>query len=325
MMKLGYTLSSEEHAPNALVDQARRAEDIGFEFALISDHYHPWISAQGQSPFVWTVLGGIARETKTLRVGTGVTCPLVRVHPAIVAHASATAATMFGSRFFLGVGTGERLNEHVLGDRWPPAPERLDMLAEAIDLIKKLWGGAEVTEDGAYYSVEQARLFTLPEQPPEILAAAGGDRAARLAASMTDGLIAVGSSADVVQAFEAAGGQGRPRYGQLHCCWAPSEEEAVETALRVWPTNAVPGVLNAELATPAQFEAATSIVTPDMLRRQMPLGPEPRPFLERIQSFADAGFDHVYLHQIGPDQEGFFRFCERELLPEAPPTRSRNA
>jgi coenzyme F420-dependent glucose-6-phosphate dehydrogenase len=316
-MELGYTLSSEEHAPGALVDQARRAEAVGFDFALISDHFHPWIDAQGQSPFVWAVLGGIARETRTLPVGTGVTCPLLRLHPAVVAHASATAAAMLGPRFFLGVGTGERLNEHVLGDRWPPPAERLDMLAEAIEVIRQLWSGAEVTHDGAYFSVEQARLYTLPDQPPALLMAAGGARAARLAATAADGLVSVAPDAAVVRAFDEAGGTGMPRYGQLHCCWAEQLDQALATARRVWPTNSLPGVLNAELATPAQFEAAASQVTDDMLRAQLPLGPDPRPYVDQIQTYAEAGFDHVYLHQIGPDQEGFFRFCERELLPAA--------
>ena len=316
-MELGYTLSSEEHAPDALIGHARRAEEVGFSFALISDHFHPWLETQGQSAFVWAVLGGIARETEALRVGTGVTCPLLRLHPAIVAHASATAAAMFGPRFFLGVGTGERLNEHVLGDRWPPAGERLDMLADAVDIIRALWSGNEVTRDGAYFSVEQARLYTRPHEPPELLMAAGGSQAGRLAARVADGLISVAPEAAVVRAFDEAGGKARPRYGQLHCCWAERHEQALETALRVWPTNAIPGVLNAELATPAQFEATGSMVTPDLLQEQLPLGPDPEPYLERIRTYAEAGFDHVYLHQIGPDQEGFFRFSERELLPRA--------
>src|SRR5689334_24680227 len=158
--ELGYTLSSEEHPPNDLVRNARAAEEAGFEFLSISDHFHPWVDAQGHSPFVWSVIGGIAQVTERFRLGTGVTCPLIRIHPAIVAQAAATCAAMMPGRFFLGVGTGENLNEHILGDRWPSAPIRLDMLEEAIQVIRLLWQGGEQNWDGKYYTVDHARLYT---------------------------------------------------------------------------------------------------------------------------------------------------------------------
>ncbi|MBO0684829.1 MAG: TIGR03557 family F420-dependent LLM class oxidoreductase [Candidatus Dormibacteraeota bacterium] len=315
MIQLGYSLSSEEHRPDQLIEQARRAEDAGFSFAVISDHFHPWISAQGQSPFVWSVLGGIARETSHLRVGTGVTCPLIRMHPAIVAQAAATTAAMFGDRFFLGVGTGERLNEHVLGDRWPAAPERRAMLEESVRLLRHLWQGGTRSFDGRFYQVEQARLYTLPDAPPPIYLAAVGDRAAELAGRIGDGLISTSPSAAAVKGFEGAGGGGKPRLGQLKVCWARTEEEALEVAMRAWPTSALPSVLNSELATPKQFEDACAAATPEMLERAIVLGPDPERHLEAIHEFVKAGFDHVFVLQVGPEVDGFVRFYEREVMP----------
>jgi len=191
MTEYGYALSSEEHPPNDLVRHAQRAEAAGFTFAAISDHFHPWIDQQGQSPFVWSVLGGIAHATSTLKLGTGVTCPTFRIHPAIIAQAAATVTAMMPGRFFLGVGSGENLNEHILGDHWPPAPVRQDMLAEAIAVIRQLWEGGYQSFDGSYYTVENARIYTLPHEPPPIVVAAGGPSAATLAGELADGLWAV--------------------------------------------------------------------------------------------------------------------------------------
>ena len=163
MTALGYALSSEEHAPSDLVRNARLAEEAGFEFALVSDHFHPWIDRQGHSPFVWSVLGGIATATEKLEVGTGVTCPMIRIHPAIIAQAAATTAAMMPGRFFLGVGTGENLNEHILGDKWPEHEVRSEMLEESLEIIRLLWRGEQASYRGGYYTVDEARLFTLPE------------------------------------------------------------------------------------------------------------------------------------------------------------------
>src|SRR6266566_3097685 len=180
-MQLGYHLSSEEHDANTLVRLAGRAEQLGFGFATIADHFHPWTDAQGQSPFVWGVLGGIAATTSTLRVGTAVTCPLIRTHPAIVAQAAATAAAMFGDRFFLGVGSGEALNEHIFGDRWPPADIRLEMLEEAVAVMRKLWEGGQQSHEGKHYRVENARLYTLPDEPVPVMVSGFGTKSAALA------------------------------------------------------------------------------------------------------------------------------------------------
>src|ERR671923_2294228 len=211
MVELGYALSSEEHTPNDLVRYAQRAEEVGFAFALISDHYHPWLDQQGQSPFVWSVIGAIAHATQRLRLGTGVTCPSMRLHPAIVAQAAATVGAMMPGRFFLGVGTGERLNEHVTGEKWPTPGERLEMLEEAVEVMRRLFTGDEVTYRGRYYTVEHALLFTRPEEPVPVYVAAKGEQAAALAGRIGDGLVATSPSAETVETFDAAGGKGKPR------------------------------------------------------------------------------------------------------------------
>ena len=203
-VRFGYALSSEEHRPADLIANAVRAEEGGFEFALISDHYHPWVDAQGHSPFVWTVLGGIARETSTLEVGTGVTCPMIRIHPAIIAQAAATTADLFDGRFFLGVGTGENLNEHILGDHWPPYEDRREMLAESVEIMRGLWEGELFSHRGDHYVVENARVYTLPAEPPRIMIAASGPESASLAGEDGDGLIVVSADPEVIGEFERA-------------------------------------------------------------------------------------------------------------------------
>ena len=319
-IQIGYALSSEEHPPADLVRNAVRAEQAGFPFALISDHFHPWIDRQGQSPFVWGVLGAIAQATDQLIVGTGVTCPTIRIHPAVIAQAAATAATLMPDRFFLGVGTGENLNEHVLGDRWPDWDERAAMLEEAVAVIRDLWRGEVTSFQGDYYTVENARIYTLPKALPPIHIAASGPRAAELAGRIGDGLIGTGPESDLLEAFKEAGGRG-PRYGQVTVCWAASESEARKTALEWWPTAAIPGEATQELPNPAHFEQLATIVTEDMIAESISCGPDPAPHLAKIRAYIDAGYDHVYLHQVGPDQAGFLDFAERELLPalaEAP-------
>jgi len=315
--ELGYSLSSEEHGPRDLVGFAKAAEDAGFTFALISDHYHPWADAQGNSPFVWSVIGGIAQATERIRLGTGVTCPTMRIHPAIIAQAAATSAAMMPGRFFLGVGTGENLNEHILGAKWPAPDERLEMLEEAVEVIRLLWQGGYQTHRGRHYTVEQARIYTLPEQLPEIAVAAAQPRAAELAGRIGDAFVAVEPNGQLVQNFEQNGGSGKPRYGHLTACWAETEDEAKRIAHENWPNAGLEGPLSQELALPAHFEAAAGMVEPDDLAETMPLGPDPERYLEQITAFEDAGFDHVYIHQVGNDQEGFMRFARRELMPKA--------
>jgi len=313
---LGYALSSEEHPPSALVENARRAEEVGFTFALISDHFHPWVDAQGHSPFVWSVIGGIAQATETLRLGTGVTCPTMRTHPAIIAQAAATSAAMMPGRFFLGVGTGENLNEHILGDHWPAPDERLEMLEEAIEVIRLLWEGGYQTHRGQHYTVEKARLYTLPDEPPPIAVAAAAPLAAELAGRVGDAFVGVAPEQEIVDAFREAGGGDKPRYGQLTVCWAASEAEAKQTAYEIWPIAAIKGDLMQELPLPQHFEQAAQMVSPDDVAEMVVCGPDPERYLEKVREYEEAGFDHVYLHQVGSDQEGFFRFFEGELAPK---------
>ena len=312
-MELGYSLSSEEHSASDLVRYAGRAEECGFSFALISDHFHPWTDAQGQSPFVWSVIGAIAERTERLRLGTGVTCPTVRVHPAIVAQAAATSAALMEGRFFLGVGTGESLNEHVTGARWPGAEERLEMLEEAIWVMRRLWEGDLVTLHGRFFTVDRARIYSLPDEPPAIAVAAAGTRASELAGRIGDALISTSPDGDLVSTFENAGGRDKPRYGQLTVCYAKSEREAVETAHSWWPNAAVQGELGQELPLPRHYEQAAETLTPEQVAEVVVCGPDPDRHLSAVEEFEEAGFDHVYIHQVGPDQESFFRFARDEL------------
>lgn len=313
MVKFGYAASSEEHTPNDLVEHLVQAEDVGFTFALISDHFHPWVSAQGHSPFVWSVLGGIAHATKTIEIGTGVTCPIMRIHPAILAQASATVAAMMEGRFFFGVGTGENLNEHILGDRWVPFDIRAEMFEEAIELIRELWKGEVTSHWGEYYTVEDARIYTLPKQLPSVMIAAAGPKSAEIAGRIGDGLINTKPDAKVVETFRKAGGGDKPRYGQITVCWAESREEAIDTAYEIWPNGGLKGDLSQELRTVKHFENAIEMVSKEDIAESVACGPDPEPYIEQIQEFIEAGYDHIYIHQVGPDQAGFFRFFEREL------------
>lgn len=315
MTQLGYALSSEEHPPSQLVSFAARAEEAGFDFAMISDHFHPWVDHQGHSAFVWSVIGGIAQVTDRLVLGTGVTCPIVRIHPALVAQAAATAAAMMPGRFMLGVGTGENLNEHVLGDRWPAPAERFEMLEEAIEIIRKLWEGESTSHRGRHFTVDRARIYTLPEQLPPILVAARGKKAVELA-GRNDGLISTAPDAELVKQFKESEGNGKPRFGMLHVCWAETEQDAKATAHQWWPNVAAPGQLNVELPLPKHFEQVAESITAEDVAREITCGPDPAAHIEAITTYVDAGYDHVYVHQIGPDQEGFFRFYAEDIIPK---------
>ena len=315
-VQLGYTLSSEEHGPNELVRNARAAEDAGFEFATISDHFHPWVDAQGESPFVWSVIGGIAQATERIRLGTGVTCPTIRIHPAIIAQAAATSQVMLEGRFFLGVGSGEELNEHVTGATWPGPGERLEMLEEAIEVLRLLWQGGYQSHYGEHYTVEQARIFTLPDEPPPIALAASNESAAQLAGRVGDALISVAPDKDLVSEFEQSGGDGKPRYGQLHVCYDQDAERARRTAYEVWPNAAMGGALGQELATTSHYEAVAQLVRPEDVAQSVVCGPDPDEHLEQIREYDRAGFTHVFVHQIGAEQDAFLRFYADRILPE---------
>jgi len=315
MTELGYTLSSEEHSPTDLVEYAQTAESVGFDYLSISDHYHPWTSEQGNAPFVWSTLGGVATATEAVDVGVGVSAPTIRLHPAIYAQAAATAAAMFdGRQFFAGVGTGEALNEHVLGDRWPEHAVRLEMLEEACEVTKKLWSGESVSHHGKHYTVENAKLFTLPEDPPPLCVSAYGERAAKSAAEIGEGFWAVGPQ-ETIDTWTDHGGDG-PRFCQLQGVVADSEDEAVATAYEQWPNAALPGEMSAILPTPAHFEQATEMVEKeDIEESSLITDPDPQAHIDSIEAAIDAGYDHVHIHQIGDDQQALFDLYRAEVLP----------
>jgi coenzyme F420-dependent glucose-6-phosphate dehydrogenase len=309
-MEIGYWLSSEEQPPRALVENAKRAEEAGFGHLLISDHIHPWVDAQGHSPFVWGVIGAIAEGTDRIQLGTAVTCPLIRIHPAIVAHAAATAQALMDGRFFLGVGTGENLNEHVHGAKWPRADERLEMLDEAIEIIRRLFGGEYETFRGKHYTVEQARLYDAPTEPPPIIVAAKAEKAARLAAAKGDGTMNTKPDADVVKLFKDAGGTG-PIYGKVAGAFASSEDEARRIAKERQPNSAMGGDLSTELALPRDFEAVAELVREEDLEGSLVFGNDPAKWREKIDEFERAGFTHVALHDVGEEQRDFIEFAKQ--------------
>ena len=314
MATIGIFLSSEEQNAQTLVRTAQQAEQAGFQKAWISDHFHPWNDEQGESPFVWSVLGGIAATTSTLRVHTAVTCPMIRTHPAIIAQAAATTATMMPGRFGLGLGTGEALNEHILGDHWPSADVRMEMLEEAIEVIRLLWEGGTQDHEGQHYIVENARIYSLPDELPPIHISAFGPKAVSMAARIGDGYMTVGPEAELLQQYREEGGKGTSHTG-LKVCWGADEQACIDTAYRLWPNEALPGELPQILPTPRHFEQAVELVTRDMIAESTPCGPDVEKIVGAIQEHVDAGFDEVYVSQIGPDQQGFVEMMARDVLP----------
>jgi len=312
-MALGYFLSSEEHDPRFLVQTARQAQEAGFDSVFISDHYHPWTESQGQSPFVWSVIGAIAATTG-LKVTTGVTCPTIRIHPAVLAQAAASSQMLLDGRFVIGVGSGEALNEHILGDRWPPTDVRLEMLEEAVEVLRRLLQGGIVNHHGRHYTVENARIYSLPEQAPPIVISAFGPKALALAARIGDGPVTVSPDAEAVASYRRQGGRG-PAVAALKLCWAEDEAAARKLAFDLWPNSGVPGELSQELPMPAHFEQASQNVTEDMVAEGITCGPDPERHAAAIRPYLDAGYDEVYVNQVGKDQAGFFDFWQRELRP----------
>jgi G6PDH family F420-dependent oxidoreductase len=312
-MKIGYALSSEEMRPTDMVRWAQLAEDAGFAGIAISDHYHPWTDRQGQSPFVWNVLGALAAVTN-LPLATSVTCPTVRIHPAVVAQAAATTAAMAPGRFSFGVGSGEALNEHIVGRRWPEADVRLDMLREAVEIMRRLWTGEQVSHHGEHYTVENARIYTLPDEPPPVIMSGFGPKAVKLAAEIGDGYFGTSPDADLLERFEQEGGTG-PKLALMKVCWGADEQAARELAYEIWPTIGVGGELSQELPVPAHFEQAAEKVTVDDVADSISCGPDPAAHLASLKKYADAGYDEVFVQQIGPDQEGFFKFWTDEVAP----------
>jgi G6PDH family F420-dependent oxidoreductase len=301
-VKIGCFLSCEEFGPRELVEQARRAEAAGFHALWISDHYHPWNDEQGHSPFVWSVIGALSEAT-SLPVTTAVTCPTVRIHPAVIAQAAATSGVMHEGRFQLGVGSGEALNEHILGDPWPEADVRLEMLEEAVEVIRLLWQGGDRSHHGRHYTVENARVYDLPDRLPPILVSGFGPKAIKLAARIGDGFCTTSPDADAIGLYRSEGGEGAVHAG-TKVCFMDTEEKARETVLRLWPNEGLPGELAQVLPTPAHFEQASELVTAEHLAS--PMGPDLEQHIASLQQYADAGVDELFVQQIGPDQDAFF-------------------
>ncbi|MBO1413449.1 TIGR03557 family F420-dependent LLM class oxidoreductase [Streptomyces sp. FH025] len=315
MTAFGYFLSCEEFTPAQLIDQARAAEQAGFTLLAISDHYHPWNDAQGSSPFVWGVIGALSQVTR-LPVTTLVTCPTVRLHPAVVAQAAATADVQLVGGLRLGVGTGEALNEHVLGDRWPPFDVRAEMLEEAVTVMRELFTGRQVSYSGSHYTVENARLYTPPKDGRiPVYVSAFGPKAADLAARYADGLVTLAPDTDLIGRYRAAGGTG-PVVGGVKVCWARERERAVKTVHELWPNDLLPGELAQVLPTTRHFEQAAELVTEDMVAHSVTCGDDPQEHADRLRSYVGAGFDEVYVGQIGREQGGFFDFYREQILPQ---------
>jgi G6PDH family F420-dependent oxidoreductase len=324
MPSYGYFLSCEEFGPVELVRQAKLAEQAGFTRLWISDHFHPWHDRQGQSPFVWSVIGALSEVTR-LPVSTAVTCPTIRIHPAIVAQAAATAAVQTGGNFILGVGSGEALNEHIYGDAWPSASTRLRMLEEAVEVIRALHRGGQVDYAGEHYTISNAQVYTLPPEPVPIYVSGFGRKAAELAGRIGDGFVSVQPNAELVDTFRAAGGGDRPTQAGLKVCYGPDEQEAIATAHRLWANEQLPGELAQVLPTPRHFEQATTLVTPDMVASATPCGPDIERYAHTIAKYVTAGFDEIYLQQIGPDQDAFFEFWAEKLAGEVGATAPATA
>jgi G6PDH family F420-dependent oxidoreductase len=312
MALIGIALSSEEHSATELVDAGARAEQAGFRAGWISDHYHPWNDAQGQSPFVWSVLGAIASRTERVRCYTAVTAPTVRIHPAVIAQAAATIQVMFDGRFGLGVGSGEALNEHILGDAWPTADVRLEMLEEAVDVMRQLWTGDVVRHQGKHYTVDTARIYSLPSQGVPVLVSGFGEKATELAAKIGDGYLTTSPDEELVSLYRKNGGKG-PTQAGVKVCWAADRDSARKTVHRLWANSALPGEAAQVLPSPKHFEQLSELVTEDMAVKNTPCGPNVDDFVEAVKEYVDAGLDEIYISQIGPDQEGFFDFWDREL------------
>ena len=313
MTEIGYFLSSEEHGPRQLLEQAKLAEQFGMHKVWISDHFHPWLDDQGDSPFVWSVIGAIGAVTN-LEVTTAVTCPTVRIHPAVVAHAAATCSVLLDGRFRLGVGSGEALNEHVLGDGWPGADQRLAMLEESVEVMRALWTGEQVTFSGTFYEVDRARLYTVPNEPVPVPVSAFGPKAAEVAARIGDGFVSTSPAEDLLERYRASGGEG-PAMAGVKVCWSADEGDAVKLAHRLWRSSLVPGELAQELAVPAFFEQAAELVTLDQVAEKFACGPDPERHVAAIKPYIDAGFDEVFVSQMGSDQAGFFEFFDAEVRP----------
>jgi G6PDH family F420-dependent oxidoreductase len=319
MTDFGYTMMTEQSRPDRLVRDLQMAESAGFDFSVISDHYQPWLDAQGHSGYCWSILGAAAQATERISLMTYVTCPILRYHPAVVAQKAATVQILSGNRFRLGLGAGENLNEHVVGKRWPAVGVRHEMLSEAVDIIGKLFDttdGSTVNYRGKYFDVEQAKLWDQPDERVPIGVAASGPDSCRLAGEQADILVAVEPKQELVEMFEQAGGSGKPTVGQIALSYDTDRDAAIERAHDQFRWFGLGWKVNADLPNPESFEGATQFVTPDQVAEALGCGADVEEHVEKIRPFIDAGFTEVALVQIGEDrQEEFIRWAEQDLLP----------
>jgi G6PDH family F420-dependent oxidoreductase len=316
MARLGYTMMCEQSGPKDLVDDVVVAEGVGFDFAVISDHYFPWLDEMGHSPYAWSVLGAAAHATTSIDLMTYVTCPIKRYHPAVVAQKAATIGLLSDGRFTLGLGAGENLNEHVTGGGWPPVNVRHRMLKEAVEIIRLLFEGGYVSLRGEHYEVDSAKLWDVPDTPPRIGLAASGAQSCRLAGQLADALIAVEPEADLVRSFGSNGGEGKPAIGQVPVCYDRDRSRAVDRAHKLFRWFDGGWKVNSELPGPAAFDGASQHVRPGDVAESIPCGSDVAEFVKAVTSFTDAGFTDVALVQIGGDsQKPFLEWCEAELLP----------
>lgn len=316
MTEFGYTMMCEQTGPRELVRDVVQAESVGYDFAVISDHYFPWLDEQGHSPYAWTVLGAAAQATSRIPLMTYVTCPTVRYHPAIVAQKAATVQILADGRFTLGLGAGENLNEHVVGQGWPPVDLRHAMLVEAVQIIRELWQGGYVNYRGEHFDVESAKLWDLPDSPPPIGIAVSGRQSCRLAGEHADVMIAVEPKPDLGAMFDEYGGTGKPRIGQLPVCYDPDRDAAIARAHEQFRWFGGGWKVNSELPGPSAFDAAAQFVRPEDVAESIPCGSDVGAVLDAVKPFLEAGFTHLALVQIGGEhQQGFLQWSERELLP----------
>jgi coenzyme F420-dependent glucose-6-phosphate dehydrogenase len=320
---IGYAAMGEQFTPNEIIEFSKAAEDNGFTALMMSDHFHPWVPSQGQSPFAWAVLGALGQATK-LRMGTGVTPPGWRYHPAILAQAAATLEAMFPGRFYLGLGAGEALNEHIAGQYWPEAVTRLEVLAEAIEIIRKLFSGKVVKHRGTYFNLESARLYTMPPSPPPIYVATSGPVNAERTGRTCDGIITVGAADEKIRTlmdrFEKGAREAgkdpstMPRIIQLHVSWAETDEAAMEQAVKEWPNGGM-NFPKQDIRNPEDFEAMSKLVRAENFKGRVLMSADLNAHCEHIQHYADLGFNEIYMHNVGRNQQEFVKAYGREVIP----------
>jgi len=316
-MQLGYTMMTEQAGPTDLVAYVVGAEEAGFDFAVSSDHFFPWLDEMGHSPNAWVTLGAAAQATDRIPLMTYVTCPTFRYHPTLVAQQAATLQILSGGRFTLGLGSGENLNEHVVGAGWPPADVRQEMLVEAIHIIRDLFDGDGYTNfRGEHFDVESAKLWDLPEKRVPIGVAAGGKQACTIAGELADALIATEPESELVEYFDAAGGAGKPRIGQMPISFDSDKAAAVTRAHTLFRWFGLGWKVNAELPGPPAFDAASQFVREEDVAESIPCGDDVGAVIEAAKAYADAGFTHLALVQIGGDrQTPFIEWSRQKLTP----------